>query len=62
MIMALYMASFCLVLAFEGSSSRGTGIILTLIGAALATFADFKYTQLKQRVEKLEQKGGDSDA
>ncbi|MBR2181357.1 MAG: hypothetical protein IJ949_05655 [Oscillospiraceae bacterium] len=56
MIMAVYAASFCLVLAFAGGCSRGTGIILTLIGAALAMFADFKYTQLKQRVKKLEQK------
>jgi hypothetical protein len=60
--MALYMASFCLVLAFAGDCSRGTGIVLTLTAAALAVFADFKYTQLKQRVEKLEQKGGGFDA
>lgn len=62
MIMALYMASFCLILAFVGNYSRGTGIILTIIGTALAVFADFKYTQLKQRIKKLEQKGGGSDA
>lgn len=62
MIMALYMAGFCLILAFEGNCSRGTGTILTLIGTALAMFADFRYTQLKRRVEKIEQKGGGSDA
>ena len=58
MIMALYMESFCLILAFTGNCSCGTSIVLTLIAAALAMFADFKYTQLKQRVKKLEQKGG----
>ena len=62
MIVALYAASFCLALAFARGCSRGTDIVLVLIAAALAVFADFKYTQLKQRVEKLEQKGGGSDA
>lgn len=62
MIHAIYMANFCLILAFTGNCSQGMGVILTLIGSALAMFADFKYTKLKQRVEKIEQKGGGSDA
>lgn len=62
MIMAICLATQLMVMGFMIAENTKTGLLLVLIACLLFLFADYRYQKLKDRIEELEQKGGDSDA
>ena len=60
--MLIYMSVFCMVLGYTTFANTNWGILCSIIASVLILVADWKYTELKDRIEKLEQKGGGSDA
>lgn len=56
--MLIYMSVFCMVLGYTTFANTNWGTLCCVVAAVLILVADGKYTQLKDRIEKLEKKGG----
>jgi hypothetical protein len=58
---ANYIASLCLVLAFTVFSESIMCYVLIGVAGILSTGASVQYNELKEKIKKLESKGGASE-
>ena len=56
--MAICAATQFMVMGFAVAGNSKTGVALVVTSCVLFLFADSRYQKLKNRIEKLEEKGG----